>query len=62
MGVIVLGMVCAGAFVLLLGFAFNYFSKGKRGLNAVPGVEAIRSSMKGDDFETAPENRYASNY
>jgi hypothetical protein len=61
-GIIVLSVVCVAALVLLGGFTYNYASKGKRGLNAIPGIDAIRSSMKGDDYEAAPENRYASNY
>jgi len=61
-GVIVLSIVAVAALVLLGGFAFNYFQKGKRGLNAVPGMDAIRSTIKGDDYDAAPENRYASNY
>jgi len=61
-GIIVLSIVGAAALLLLAGAAYNYTKKGKRGLNAVPGMDRIRSSMKGDDYEAAPENRYASNY
>lgn len=62
LGIIVVSVVGAAAALLLAGYGFNYMARGKRGLNAVPGVDALRSSMKGDDYESVPENRYASNY
>jgi len=62
LGVVVLSVVCVGALFAIAGFTYNYMTKGKRGLNAVPGMDAMRSAVKGDDYEAAPENRYASNY
>eukprot|EP00299_Pterocystis_sp_00344_P007694 c2608_g1_i1.p1 GENE.c2608_g1_i1~~c2608_g1_i1.p1 ORF type:complete len:446 (+),score=114.03 c2608_g1_i1:36-1340(+) len=40
-------IVCAGVFVvgLLSGMGYNYH-KGKRGINAIPGVEGLRSKVK----------------
>jgi hypothetical protein len=61
-GIIVISVAGCAAMLLSMGFAYNHMVKGKRGLNAVPGVEALKKSMKGDDYEAAPENRWASNY
>lgn len=62
LGIIVVSIVGAAALLVLAGYIFNYSMRGKRGLNAIPGVDALRSQMKGDDYEAVPENRYASNY
>lgn len=65
-GIIVLSVVSVAALLVLAGFTYNYVSKGKRGLNAIPGIDAVRATVKTtatDDYEAAPaENRYASNY
>jgi len=63
-GTVVLGMVGVAIVVFFGGFGFNYF-KGKRGINAVPGVQSMRSKVKGADYEQSHlegNQRNVSNY
>lgn len=56
--------VGAAAAVLTLGlFAYNKWVRKQSGLNAVPGVDNLRSKVVGDEYQSLQgENRYASNY
>jgi len=54
-GIIALSVVGCAASLLLLGFGFNHFVRGKKGFNAVPGAEFVKSKVKGDEYEAAPE-------
>jgi len=61
-GTIVLGVaaivVCAFVSLFVVNYAF-----GKRGVNAVPGISGMRSTVKGDDYhQSLNEPRSESNY
>jgi hypothetical protein len=49
LGVIGLSIGGAGGLILLAGYAYNYNTKGKRGLNAVPGVDVLREKLLKSD-------------
>lgn len=60
-GLIVVSILGAFAVFALAGFGYNMY-KGKRGLNAVPGIHNVKGFMKGDDYEQAPDNRFSTNF
>jgi hypothetical protein len=64
-GTIVLLLVVSGVVMFVAGFAINY-ANGKRGVNAVPGINSLRSTVRGDEYgalKGEPGNgRHESNY
>jgi len=55
LGVIGLSIGGAASVMLLAGYAYNYANKGKRGLNAVPGVDQLRAKISGEAFASRDE-------
>lgn len=63
-GTAIIAVLATAVVAVLVGIVINY-SKGLRGINAVPGVNAARSKVKGTEYEqagTLEGQRNASNY
>jgi len=66
-GVIVVCIVGAALVLLLIGGVYNYVKKGKKWLQAVPGYDVVRTTVKPDGYVQAPsapesDGRYTSNF